>query len=581
MACWDNCQRNLSKKLLGLGAILCLLLTQSARAEPVYQRAVVAADHQLASSAGVEILKQGGNVVDAAVATGFALSVLHPSSSGLGGGGFMVIWNAKSKSGIALDYRERAPLAATRDMYAQNQGDEKQKTDASRKGHLAIAVPGHVAGLCYAAEKYGNLGLKSVLAPAIRLAKCGFAVDAKMRKSQLAYLKLFQPGSDYKKRFPALFEKYLNGGKPWLEGDRFYSPQLAVLELIAEQGADGFYGGAVATAILKESHRGGGILTEQDFESVEPVRRKPLRGKFGDFTILTMPPPSSGGVALLETLNILEAYEAQHPKRTLEKLGHNSPDYLHLLTEVLKHSFADRAEFLGDADFVSVPVKKLISKKNAKNIAARIDWEKTLPLKEYGRYVGVDDSGTTHFSVVAAAGNADACTETINTGYGSFVVEPKFGIVLNNEMDDFAAIPGKPNIFGLIQSEANAVEPRKKPLSSMTPTVVIKDGKAVHVLGASGGPRIISSSIQVYLNLTRFGMTPQAAIDAPRIHHQWVPNSLYAERDLFERVGQSLKQRGHAVVQRSGLAATQAVSKTKDGLQGGSDPRKGGKPAGY
>ncbi len=549
--------------------------------QQVYHSVVVAADHPLASRAGVEVLRQGGNVVDAAVATSFALSVVRPASCGIGGGGFMLIWNAEKQQAVALDYRERAPKKASRDMFVDPADPKKARGDLSRKGHLAIAAPGSVAGLCFAQKHYGSLDLKAVLAPAIRLARGGIALDVHARNGQKSTLRSFAAHRDYRGRFGALYEKYLNNGTLWKPTDRFKSPQLTVLELIAAKGADGFYQGPVAEALVAESRRGGGLLTMEDLASTKPVVRQPVRGKFDRLDVLGMPPPSSGGIALLEILNMLAAYERTHPESRLEKLGHNSPEYLHLLTETMKHAFADRAEFLGDADFAHVPIQRLTSRRYAERLAARIDSRKTKPLKAYGRFLPVDDGGTSHFSIIDAAGNAVACTETINTGFGSYVVEPKFGIVLNNQMDDFAAVPGQPNLFGLIQSEANAVAPGKKPLSSMSPTIVLEDGKAVHVLGASGGPRIISSTLQVLLNLTRFRMTPAEAVRHPRIHHQWLPNTLSMEKGLIEQCREPLEQRGHVVQLQGSLAVTQAASRSPEGVCGASDPRKGGQAAGF
>jgi gamma-glutamyltranspeptidase/glutathione hydrolase len=294
-----------------------------------------------------------------------------------------------------------------------------------------------------------------------------------------------------------------------------------------------------------------------------------------------MPPPSSGGTTLIETLNLLSAWEKANPDQTLDKLGHNSPRYLHLLSEAMKHAFADRAEFLGDGDFSTVPVARLIDPRYAAKLAARIDMRKTKPLQAYGRYLGVNDAGTSHYSIIDAEGNAVACTETINTTFGSFVVEPRYVIVMNNEMDDLAAVPGQPNVFGLMQSEANAVAPGCKPLSSMSPTIVLRDGKASLALGASGGPRIISSTLQVLLNVSRFNMSPTFAVRQPRIHHQWVPNSVFVEEPLYQQVQRALVERGHDVSKRNGLAVSQLVSRTAKGLRAMSDPRKHGRAAGY
>lgn len=538
-----------------------------------FENAVVAADHPLASQAGLEMLQAGGNVVDAAVASSFALSVVRPASCGLGGGGFMVIWNAKEQKAMALDYRERAPLASTADMYK-----DKSKTEpASMRGPKACGVPGTVAGLCYAAEKYGSLPLSRLLEPAIRYAKEGFAVDAGRVANQKSTLAKFQKFGSYETQYNLLLDGYLNSGTPLSPGDNWKSPQLKTLELIAEKGRAGFYSGPVAKAIIETSE----LITQQDLSRQHPVQRSPLRGSLNGREVLTMPPPSSGGVALVQMLNILEAWEKQHPGKSLTSIGHNSPTYVQLVTEAMKHAFADRAEFLGDTDFADVPIQKLISKDYAYRIARRIDLERTLEPKEYGRFFAASDSGTSHLSVIDKDGNAVACTETINLTYGSFVVVPEFGFILNDEMDDFAARPGEPNAFGLIQSAANAVAPRKKPLSSMTPTIVIEDGKAVAATGASGGPRIITATMQVLLNQVRFGLKPQAAINQPRLHHQWSPNRLSLEAKLHDQVSKHLQKRGHEVSRSSGVGVSQSVGRIDGKLYGGSDPRKLGRPAGY
>ena len=539
----------------------------------LYENAAVAADHPSASQAGVEILKQGGNVVDAAVATAFALSVVRPASCGIGGGGFMVIWNAEAQQAIVLDYRERAPGKASRNMFA--------RAEESRKGPLAVAVPTQVAGLCSAVEHYGRLDIKRVLAPAIRLARDGVPADRATITAQRVALAEFNKHPKYRDRFAPLYRKYLNSGKSWKKGERIRSPQLAVLERIAEKGSDGFYRGPVADALFEVCGTGKGILTRDDLAATKPIVRKPLQTSYEGFTILTMPPPSSGGIALIETLNILSACENGSNWQRLESMGHNSPQYLHLLTEAMKHAFADRARYLGDTDFVQIPLERLTSPAYAAELAKRIDKERTKPPVSYGRFQTPDDGGTSHFSVIDAAGNAVACTETINTVFGSFVVDPEFGIVLNNEMDDFAARPGKPNAFGLIQSEANAVEPNKKPLSSMSPTILLKQGKAVYALGASGGPRIISTTLQVLLNLTRFSKDPETAIRHPRIHHQWMPNTLFVEQPLFQTIKTPLEARGHVVQLRDNLAVSQAVSRDDRRIRAASDPRRGGRPAGY
>lgn len=542
-----------------------------------FKNAVVAADHPLASQAGLEMLKQGGNVVDAAIATSFALSVVRPASCGIGGGGFMVIWDAEKQQSFALDYRETAPTRATREMYVEA---AKLGTKTSEYGHLAVGIPGNVAGLCYAAEHHGSLPLAKLLEPAIRLAKDGVPVDQNERKVQKSVLAAFAKMPNANTKYAELIKGYLNDGKPWSDEDRFHSPQLPALELIATDGYDAFYNGPIRDAIVAESLKGGGIIAADDFQDIQPIVRKPLETDFDEFEILTMPPPSSGGIVIIQILNFLDEWEALHPNNRIEDLPRDSPEFAHLLTEAMKHSFADRAEYLGDTDFVDVPVNRLITRDYAKGTLAKFDPTRTQPSETYGRFAGVDDSGTSHISIIDSKGNAVACTETINTYFGSKIVEPKFGIVLNNQMDDFAAVPGQPNAYGLIQSEANAVEPKKKPLSSMSPTIIIEDGKARIVAGASGGPRIISATVQVLLNQMQFGMTPGQAVAYPRIHHQWMPDVLNAENGISVGLKEGLTRRGHTITERS-VGVSQSVARTKDGLQGASDPRKYGAPAGY
>ncbi|MCX7419792.1 MAG: gamma-glutamyltransferase [Planctomycetia bacterium] len=560
--------------------------SQAADSSAVYQQAAVAADHPLASEVGVEILRKGGNVVDAAAAVGFALSVLRPASSGLGGGGFMVIWNAQEQRSIVLDYRERAPLNATVDMFAadteRSVATTKDLPSRSVRGPLAAAVPGHVAGLCHAVEKYGRLPIADVVAPAIRLAREGVPADNHFVTTQRTAQKKWQSWpQDFRSQFDTFHDLYLNEGKPVKRGDKVTSPQLPALEQIAARGAAGFYSGSVAEALIKVSQQHGGLLTTADLRDMRPIQREPLTLKYHGYDVVTMPPPSSGGIALLTTLQILEELDARDPTKSIDKLEADSPEFAHRLTEAFKHTFADRAEFLGDADFVDVPTKRLISREHARELASRIDLLHTQPTKSYGRFEPVNDSGTTHFSIIDREGNAVACTETINTEYGSWIVDPKFGILLNNEMDDFAAVPGQPNAFGLTQSRANAIAPRKKPLSSMTPTIIVKDGKAVFAVGAAGGPRIITATTQVLLNLTRRNLTPAFAVKAPRLHHQWLPDVLDLEPRLFDSLQAPLRALGHTTHKLAASASCQAVSRSPDGLRAASDFRKGGRPAGY
>ncbi|MBL8819052.1 MAG: gamma-glutamyltransferase [Planctomyces sp.] len=557
-----------------------LLAAHSPAYSQDFERGVVAADHPAASEAGAEMLRRGGNVVDAAIATSFALSVVRPASCGIGGGGFMVIWDAKERRAVVIDYRERAPLWASREMY-DGRGDTADSESASIRGGLAPAVPGTVAGLCYAAESYGSLPLNILLEPALRLCETGVPVDEHDLEVQTSALKTLRKYPAYSQTYDSLLRLYLNNGKPWQIGDLFYSPQGPALRRIASHGASGFYDGETARELVRVVAEHGGKIGLDDLKVRIPAERVAVQGEFRGAQIFTMPPPSSGGIALLQSLSVLEEWEHKSA-RSLNSLGHNSPEYLHLLTESLKHAFADRAEFLGDSDFVDVPIQKLLDRKYAAETASHIDENQTLRPEEYGRFFGQDDAGTSHFSVMDHQGNAVACTETINLTFGSFVVLPESGVLLNNQMDDFAAQPGQPNAFGLLQSEANVVAPGKKPLSSMTPTILVRDGKAELACGGSGGPRIITATIQTVLNHEVFGMSPAESVSAPRIHHQWFPDELLSERKIETDVDEKLRSRGHVVEKSGGLAAVQAVAPNVGGtkLSGGSDPRKHGRPAG-
>ena len=554
-------------------------------ATEVFARGAIAADHPAASEAGAIILRQGGNVVDAAVATSFALSVVRPASCGIGGGGFMVIWDASKKQAVTIDYRERAPAAATRNMYINGLAEngplnQISGESGSVRGASAAAIPGTVAGLCLAAQQYGTLPLSTLVQPAIDLCEEGVLVDDHDIEVQAVTLAKLQKYEGYSVRFALLKRLYLNNGIPWKPGDRFHSPQKRVLKLIAQHGSDGFYRGPVARSIVELMKTDGGFLTEEDLRTEIPILRVPLIGQFYGHSVICMPPPSSGGVALLQTLNTLQKWE-QQADRKLISLGHNSTEYVHVVSEALKHAFADRAEFLGDTDFAQVPVNRLLSANYAQQQAARIKLNTTLPPGEYGRFFSQPDGGTSHFSVMDHKGNAVACTETINLTFGSFAVVPEYGIILNNQMDDFAANPGLPNAFGLIQSEANAIAAGKKPLSSMTPTIVVEDGKAILACGGSGGPRIITATLQVILNNRVFRMSAKQSVDADRFHHQWFPNELLLEPDLGQMVKPILQQWGHQCRTASSLAAAQSTILTDKGVQAGSDVRKHGRPAGY
>ncbi|MEZ6047132.1 MAG: gamma-glutamyltransferase [Planctomycetaceae bacterium] len=573
-------------RLLKHGFLLCWTLLSLLSGEGVafaaetneqkwFSHGVVAADHPAAAEAGLTVLKQGGNAIDAAVATSFALAVVRPGSCGLGGGGFMVIWLAEEQRATVLDYRECAPAAASRDMFLPGPFDQHPaELNRSRVGGLAVGIPGTVAGLCLAQEKYGKLELAEVIAPALKLCRHGIPLDHHAREEQSELIKLFEQHPGLKSRFTPLWKMYLNQGKPWTDEDRFYSPPGLVLEKISALGAEGFYQGKVAEAIVLASRRTGGILTHDDLAKYQPTEREPLKGEFQGNTVYTMPPPSSGGVALLQILGTLEAYSHLHAEGWKQYATLDQPLFIHFLVEVCKHAFADRARYLGDTDFVQVPIDELLSPELFEERANSIGINGTKPIEAYGIHLPVEDAGTSHLSVMDQEGNAVACTETINTQFGSLVVVPEFGIVLNNEMDDFAAIPGKPNAFGLIQGEANSIAPGKKPLSSMSPTILVKDNQAVLAVGGSGGPRIISGTLQVILHRILWNKSIQEAVTAPRLHHQWLPNELLLEPGLFYDHAGSLLTLGHDVQLRNNITAVQATIRTEEGMQGANDPRK-------
>jgi gamma-glutamyltranspeptidase / glutathione hydrolase len=520
---------------------------------------LVVADSELASAAGMEILKRGGNAVDAAIATAFALSVVDQASSGLGGGGFMVIYRAKDQKSFALDFRETAPQAARRELYTK---DGKPAPSLSLTGALAVAVPGEVAGLVEAQKRFGTLPLATLAAPAIKLASNGFSLDATLRIA-------IERQQSAMKQFPGLGRVFMPKGVVPHQGDVIRQTDLAgTLTAIARQGAEVFYQGRIAEAIVETIKTNGGLMTLEDIKDYKAVWREPLVGEYRNRTVITMPPPSSGGVAILQMLNVLEGYK-------VDQFQHDSPAYLHLLTETMKHAFADRAQFLGDPDFVHVPVRKLTSKEYAAWIRGRISPDKTQPLNFYGYYsYNAEKGGTTHFSVIDRFGNAVACTQTVNTRFGSKLVASGTGIVLNNEMDDFAIHADTANVYGLIGNEANSVQPRKRPLSSLAPTIILRDGRPELVVGASGGPRIISATLQTILNVLDFHMPVRAAVEAPRIHHQWLPERLNVEAKIGEEARKGLAQRGHTLRQQTELGVVQAITWQGSTLSGAADSRK-------
>jgi gamma-glutamyltranspeptidase/glutathione hydrolase len=500
---------------------------------------MVVSSDSLATQVGVEILKKGGNAVDAAVAVGFALAVTYPQAGNIGGGGFMVIRMANGET-VTIDFREKAPMKASENMFLDGNGNFVP--EKSQVGHLSVGVPGSVAGLLLALEKYGTMSRREVLEPAIELAEKGFIVNEGLANA-------FKNAFEHFKKFPSTMRYFSKNGQPYSAGDRLIQKDLAkVLKLIRDKGRDGFYKGKVADLIVEEMKRGGGLITYEDLENYQPVLRKPVVGNYRGYEIISMGPPSSGGVCLIELLNILENFD-------LKKYGFGSSYTIHYLVEAMKRVYADRAEYLGDPDFVQIPLDKLLSKEYAKELASEIDTFYATPSSRIIRSVSPTSEGvhTTHYSVVDRWGNVVAVTTTINSYFGSMVAVDGAGFFLNNEMDDFSAKPGAPNQFGLLGSKANSIQPGKRMLSSMTPTIVLKNGKPFLVLGSPGGSTIITSVLQVILNVVDFGMNIQEAVDSPRIHHQWYPDQIFFERRGLPRdVIENLERRGHKLVERAG-----------------------------
>lgn len=507
----------------------------------------------------MEILKRGGNAVDAAIATALALSVVDQASSGLGGGGFMVIYRAQDKKSFALDFRETAPEGSRRELYMK---DGKPAPSLSLNGALAVGVPGEVAGLVEAHKKFGTLPLAILTAPAIKLASEGFPIDPAMR---VAVDRMQQN----MKLFPDLGRIYMPKGEVPKDGDLIRQTELAqTLKAIAQQGSRVFYQGWIGQAIVETVKKAGGVMTLDDLTNYRAVWREPLIGSYRGRTVVTMPPPSSGGVALIEMLNILEGYK-------LDEFKHNSAFYLHLLAEAMKHAFADRAAYLGDPDFVHVPIRKLTAKEYAAWIRHRIAPDKTRPVNFYGYYsYDAEKGGTTHFSVIDRFGNAVACTQSVNTRFGSKLLSAPTGIVLNNEIDDFAIHPETGNAYGLIGNQANSLQPKKRPLSSMSPTIILNGSRPELVIGAAGGPRIINATLQTILNVLDFKMPVKQAVDSARIHHQWIPERLSVETSIETEPKKSLEQRGHVMREQTALGTVQAITWDGRTMNGVADPRK-------
>ncbi len=544
--------------------------------DPVRARhAMVASQHELASRVGVEILKKGGNAVDAAIAVGLALAVVYPEAGNLGGGGFMMI-RKKTGEAYAIDYREMAPGAANRDIFIDKDGNLIKGEGSSTIGYRASGVPGTMAGFDLAFKKYGSGKVKwrDIVEPARALAQNGYVLSERLANLFKAYEKQLALYADSKKIF-------LNNGKPFNEGDRLVQPELAqTLTRLQKDGAREFYTGKTAQLIAADMKANGGLITLDDLKNYVAKERTPLKGTYRGHEIITMPPPSSGGIVMLQVLNMLEGYD-------IRAMGHNSSAKYHVLAEAMRRAFADRAEFMADPDFADVPVERLIDKKYAESRRSTIIDAKATASSEigHGQITGVEPTETTHFTVVDADGTVVSNTYTINDLYGSAVTAKGTGVLLNDEMDDFAARPGKANMFGLLQGERNKVEPKKRPLSSMTPTIVLrKDGSLWFALGARGGPRIISAVMQSVINVIDHDMDIQQAIDAPRIHHQWFPDEL-----LYEPYGMSpdtrkvLETFGHKFPARAGhIASATGIMIDSKGIRlGAIDSRSDGEAIGY
>src|SRR5713226_3441366 len=550
-------------------------------------KAMVATDEELGSKAGVEILKSGGNAVDAAVAVAFALAVVEPAAGNIGGGGFMLVRLADGRTTF-LDYREVAPGAATRDMYIKPDGKLDQETSVI--GYKSVAVPGTVAGLELALKTYGTMKLAEVMGPAIRLAENGFAVSEKLARQ-------LQEEKAGLEKFSVSRRIFLNDGKMWKAGDTLKQPELAAtLKRIAKNGAQEFYAGETARVVVADMAKSGGLITLKDLAAYKPRVREVLRAKYEsgghEWEVLTSPPPSSGGVAIIEALNML---------KDVPLMSWEDVESVHMVAETMRRVFADRAAYLADPDYSNVPVAGLTASCYAKELAGTIDAQRASSSKEVragkphacgAAAVGAVPSTlvslgegphTTHFSVVDAAGNAVASTYTLNDSYGSHVTSTA-GFLLNDEMDDFTTQPGVPNaLFGLIQSDANAIAPGHRPLSSMTPTILLRDGKLSFVTGSPGGPTIISATLLSVINWMRLGMDAQGAINAPRFHHQWLPDRILMEEDFPESTQKALEARGFAVKLRGHIGLVNAIGidpKSGDRL-GAADPRDKGSAVGY
>lgn len=545
------------------------LLAQAGWAK-AYEHGVVVSAEERASQIGAKILRQGGNAIDAAVAVQFALAVTVPRAGNIGGGGFMVIHRSDGTA-VTLDFREKAPGRARENMYVRN---GKYKPELSRESALASGVPGVVDGMIKAIERHGRFPLETVIMPAIELAREGFPLSWKLADELNSYAESFEKYESSRSYF------IRDDGNKWKEGDLFKQPDLAeTLERIAHFGRSGFYSGQTADLIVNEMRRQGGIITHRDLDRYESKWREPVRAEFGGYELIMMPPPSSGSIAIHQILDMLRPHD-------LGEYGFNSADYVHLITEAMRRAFADRAHFMGDPDFNDIPVERLLSDSYNHERMDDFEPEKATSSEEI-RHGDIafhpGSSETTHFSVIDEDGNAVAVTTTLNSSFGNKLAVGGAGFLLNNEMDDFTAKPGEPNMYGLIQGKANAIEPGKRMLSAMTPAIVTKDGKARMILGAAGGPRIISATLQNFLNLAVFNMNAQQAVSANRFHHQWMPDRLYIEPfGLSPDTRKLLEEKGHRIQERPTVGRAHIIYIDGEGIKyGAPDPRGDGTAAGY
>lgn len=564
--------------LVAIGLIVAPALAQDSRpgfnttiardaARPVAAtHGMVVAQERIAAEIGRDVLARGGNAVDAAVATGFAMAVTYPRAGNIGGGGFMLIHLASGED-VAIDYRETAPAAATRDMFLGDDGKPDPKK--SRDQALGIGVPGTVAGLALALERHGSgrFSLAELLAPAIALARDGFTVEDDIADTLPQWQRRLLQWPASRKIFAR------DDGTPLRRGDRLIQSELAAtLQAIAAKGASGFYDGEVADKLVAAIRASGGILTREDLRSYRAESRTPVRGSYRGLDIVSMPLPSSGGTVLIETLNILEGFD-------LRGMGAGSVDGLHVLIEAMKRAYADRARYLGDPAFVRAPVARLVAKDYAARQRATIDMARATPWNDSALTPPREGDNTTHFSVADQFGNAVSNTYTLNFSYGLGLVADGTGVLLNNELDDFTAAPGASNAYGLVGFEANLPGPGKRPLSSMSPTIVLKDGRPLLVTGSPGGSRIISTVLQVIVNALDFDMDIAAAVAAPRLHHQWLPDEVRVEQGFPDATLEALRSRGHRIAMPLGQTSANSILITPQGLRGAPDPRTRGATA--